>query len=514
MKRGVGLKYFVIALFFLSASTYLVYSYALSVSDIVEEVSPSIVMIVVYDITGSEIGQGSGFFVNKNGAIFTNAHVLKKAYSAKVLSAVGTFTKIQLLYQDPQKDLAAIKVEAKNAQPLDIDFEEDLKPGDRVIAIGNPLGLEKTVSDGLVSAIRNTKSGVELIQTTAPISPGSSGGPLLDLKGSVDGITSSTFLEGQNLNFAISAKSIGAFLDDFKNKKETGELKYQELKPAGESVWYRVILKWVGNIFLFLIAVLFGGAYYIIGLIILAVYIVYLIIRALWKLFSHPFRGKTRPYQTPISLQPPSNQSTLIGLGTQNGDYRPAKEEPDLNSLLVFHCWKCGHKHSLVESMKGQEIECQSCHTRLIVPNEKGEVLPPKDLKKKEIEIGWTNAEERFVSIDEIRETGGGIFTDDKKRELDNLIFETINEIQKMGGALLTDDEKKAIGRIIYDTEIHFLSGSKIFSSRADFNAFLDTDVKFNAKCSKVDFEKVKEAYIIWAKKFHSTDYDHMVAGS
>lgn len=140
----------------------------------------------------------------------------------------------------------------------------------------------------------------------------------------------------------------------------------------------------------------------------------------------------------------------------------------------------------------------------LIDEVKKREGWPPRDLENKEIEEG------RFVSIDEVRETGGGIFKDDEKKEMDKLLFEIINEIQKTGRRLLTENEKKAIGNIIYDTEIHFLIGTNIFSSRADFNTFLNTEVKYYAKSFKVDFEMAKEAYIFWAKKFHSAEYDQL----
>lgn len=141
----------------------------------------------------------------------------------------------------------------------------------------------------------------------------------------------------------------------------------------------------------------------------------------------------------------------------------------------------------------------------LIDGGKKREGTPPTDHKKKEIKK-W-----KFISLDEVRETGGGLFADDEKRALDEVIYEIINEIEEAGGSSLTDQEKKAIGCIIYDSQIHFRDGVKIFYSRADFDSFLNMEVKFHAMCQKVDFEKAKKAYILWAKKYHSSEYDKLV---
>jgi S1-C subfamily serine protease len=268
---------------------------AQSIADIAERVGKSVTMIVTYDATGSVIGQGSGVFINKNGLVLTNAHVLEDAYSAEVISDLGTFDRITIVFRDPTRDLALIQLKTNQASPISFASDPNFRPGDRVVAIGNPLGLEKTVSDGLISGIRLTNDGVELIQTTVPISPGSSGGVLLNTSGELIGITSSTLEAGQNINFAISLRTILDFLSDYENQLATATP--EQLKPARESVWYRVLLKWVGAIILFLIAIIFSGTfYYTIPLLILVCYIVYWCLRGLWLLLTYPLR-KAKEYR-------------------------------------------------------------------------------------------------------------------------------------------------------------------------------------------------------------------------
>lgn len=349
---------------------------AQSVTEIAEEVGRSVIMIVVYDVTGSMAGQGSGVFITDDGSILTNAHVLKNAYSAEVISNLGTFERVTILFKDENRDLALIKVATIETTPAVFSGETDFKPGQRVIAIGNPLGLEKTVSDGLISGIRKTRGGVELIQTTVPISPGSSGGVLLNGLGEVIGITTSTVGEGQNINFAISLNTILTFFSDYKKTGLQG-MKFQLLKPAKESLWYRVILKWVGKILLLLIALFFGSAfYYVIPLVILACVIVYYIILGLWRLVSYPFRKmKERKYAyqahvPSLPTQTSLSQSSLFENELDHEDEELAGSERGPNNSVFFYCWKCGSKFTLTESMKGKTIECHSCHAQLTIPIE------------------------------------------------------------------------------------------------------------------------------------------------
>jgi S1-C subfamily serine protease len=157
---------------------------------------------------------GSGFLVSADGEIVTNYHVIKEAHSAIVKLSNGAFFPVAgVLASEADKDLAVIKVNGKNLPFLSLGDIDKLHVGDHVVAIGSPLGLEGTVSDGIVSAVRDV-ANKKWIQTTAPASHGNSGGPLLDMSDHVVGvITWGVNLElGQNLNFAAPCNEVTALL--------------------------------------------------------------------------------------------------------------------------------------------------------------------------------------------------------------------------------------------------------------------------------------------------------------
>lgn len=186
----------------------------LSVSDVVKQSSDAVVLIVISNSSGQETALGSGFLVSADGEVVTNYHVIKDAHSAIVKLSNGAFFPVAgVLASDSDKDLAVIKVNGKNLPFLAIGDIDKLRVGDHVVAIGSPLGLEGTVSDGIVSAIRDVASK-RWIQTTAPVSHGNSGGPLLDINDHVVGvITWGVNLElGQNLNFAVPCNEVKTLL--------------------------------------------------------------------------------------------------------------------------------------------------------------------------------------------------------------------------------------------------------------------------------------------------------------
>ena len=183
-----------------------------NVSDVVKRSSDAVVLIVISDSAGQETALGSGFIISADGEIVTNYHVIKEAHSAIVKLSNGAFFPVSgVLASAADKDLAIIKVNGKNLPYLQLGEIDKLHVGDHVVAIGSPLGLEGTVSDGIVSAIRDV-SNQKWIQTTAPVSHGNSGGPLLDMSNHVVGvITWGVNLElGQNLNFAAPSGEITA----------------------------------------------------------------------------------------------------------------------------------------------------------------------------------------------------------------------------------------------------------------------------------------------------------------
>ena len=142
------------------------------------------------------IALGSGFLVSSDGAIATNYHVIASGNVAVVKFADGTVLPVDgVLATDKVHDLAIIKVHGKTFQTLTLGNSDQIQVGEEVVAIGNPLGLELTVSNGILSGVRITKEEDKFLQTTAPISHGSSGGPLFNMLGEVVGVNT-LYLEG------------------------------------------------------------------------------------------------------------------------------------------------------------------------------------------------------------------------------------------------------------------------------------------------------------------------------
>lgn len=171
----------------------------------------SVVLLETNDSDGTPLGLGSGFFVSED-VVATNAHVVEGAYSATA-KFVGSSQRLRItgmLGMDRHCDLALLKVDG-TAPPLRLDSAEAPAVGDKVYVVGNPLGLEGTFSEGIVSGLRKVGADT-ILQMTAPISPGSSGGPVMDTSGRVIGIAVATFTEGQNLNLAVPVSCLSRLL--------------------------------------------------------------------------------------------------------------------------------------------------------------------------------------------------------------------------------------------------------------------------------------------------------------
>jgi hypothetical protein len=170
--------------------------------DIAQKAFKSVVLLEMNDAHGQPLSLGSGFFI-ADGIIATNAHVIEGAASGTA-KLVGNDHKSQILGTialDRHADLALLKV-GSAAPALHLGSEVAPVVGDKVYVVGNPLGLEGTFSEGIISGIRPVGSD-SILQMTAPISPGSSGGPVMDASGTVIGIAEATFGDGQNLNLAV-----------------------------------------------------------------------------------------------------------------------------------------------------------------------------------------------------------------------------------------------------------------------------------------------------------------------
>jgi S1-C subfamily serine protease len=198
-----------------------------SVPAIAQAASKAVVLVVASDASGNRIIQGSGIIVSSDGSVATNFHVIKGCSSAIVKFTDGAFYKVAgVLAADPTRDIAILKIEssAKSFDFLSLADSDQAQVGEHVVAVGSPLAVleltgqsnistEATVSDGIISGKRDWEGhGIEVFQTTAPISHGSSGGALLNLQGQILGITTLTIEEGQNLNFVIPAKYLKLLL--------------------------------------------------------------------------------------------------------------------------------------------------------------------------------------------------------------------------------------------------------------------------------------------------------------
>jgi hypothetical protein len=179
--------------------------------DIAQAAFKSVVILEMNDSNGQPTGFGSGFFIS-NSIVATNAHVIKGAFSGAA-RLVGDSHKMQILgvlEVDYHNDLALLKV-SSDAPPLHLGADANPIVGDKVYVVGNPLGLEGTFSEGIVSGLRNIENE-SIVQMTAPISPGSSGGPVMDATGNVIGIAEATYSEGQNLNLAVPVAYLSKLL--------------------------------------------------------------------------------------------------------------------------------------------------------------------------------------------------------------------------------------------------------------------------------------------------------------
>jgi len=181
----------------------------LSTEELFRLASPSVVLIEVFDDRGQKLGTGSGFVASRNGIIITNYHVIRGAHRAVARFNDGTSAPITgVVGYDPNRDVAALHADGPVTKPLSLGNSQNVKTGQKVIAIGSPLGFQNTVSEGIVSGLR---SGV--VQMSTPVSPGSSGGPLLNAYGKVIGVAVASVTQGQNLNFAVPVNWVKAYTE-------------------------------------------------------------------------------------------------------------------------------------------------------------------------------------------------------------------------------------------------------------------------------------------------------------
>ena len=193
-------------------------AYSRAVVGVVDKVGPAVISIGVRKRTRSprygQEGAGSGVIIAPDGFVLTNHHVVEGAEDIQVRLTDGRGFSAHLVGSDPATDLAVVRAEASNLPTADLGDSDSLRVGQLVIAIGNPLGFQSTVSTGVISALGRalrSQSGrliENVIQTDVPLNPGNSGGPLVDSRGRVIGINTAMIFMAQGISFAVPVNTV------------------------------------------------------------------------------------------------------------------------------------------------------------------------------------------------------------------------------------------------------------------------------------------------------------------
>lgn len=198
----------------------------------ISKIADSVLYLEVFDENNDLIGSASGFLVNDQSTLVTNYHVVQDAYHIVAKTADGAqATDVScILAYDEIADLAVLSCDSKvMAEPLTLGDSETVQQGDAVYAVGYPLGLANTLSDGIVSSRYIDEYDNDTIQVTAAISEGNSGGPLLDENGQVIGVMCAYYVYGQNLNIATASDTLAGLLE---SEYEKTNLKYWQNRPT------------------------------------------------------------------------------------------------------------------------------------------------------------------------------------------------------------------------------------------------------------------------------------------
>lgn len=177
--------------------------------ELVRRIKPSAVAIETFDTRGQSLSRGSGFFIS-NDRIITNRHVIERSNRVQIQLMDGRKFMVKgVLAVDGEGDLAMLQVDVSRELAVPLPIVRSVpQEGESIVVVGNPFGLEGSVSNGIVSAVRDISGYGRIIQITAPISPGSSGSPVVNMYGEVIGVATLQAAEGQSLNFAVPAERI------------------------------------------------------------------------------------------------------------------------------------------------------------------------------------------------------------------------------------------------------------------------------------------------------------------
>ena len=209
--------------------------------DAMAEVSASILTIDVYDKSDNLLSTGSGFVAFGSDSVVTNFHVIDGAYRIVVIDESENISDVtHILAYDEALDIALLKIDSsQNYKPLTLFSDDTSKKGENVVAIGSPLGISNTISNGTLSGFIEI-GGNNYIQFTAPVSHGSSGGALFNDEGMIIGVTSASLSEGQNMNLAIPISYVIDLHNNEENKEQNIEDFYSVQHPYIEFEEYYV----------------------------------------------------------------------------------------------------------------------------------------------------------------------------------------------------------------------------------------------------------------------------------
>ncbi|MDE0301088.1 MAG: S1C family serine protease [Candidatus Poribacteria bacterium] len=199
---------------------------------IAQKAFASTVLLVMEDANGQPLGLGSGFFVKPN-QVATNLHVVEGA-ARGYAKLIGQRTKRDIegiTAIDARRDLVMLRVSALGVPAVTLGDSDTVLVGETVYAVGNPHGLEGTFSQGIISSVRTVGTD-KVLQLTAPISPGSSGGPVLNGQGKVIGVSVATFREGQNLNFAVPSNYLATLMAQISEPKPLSRAAQTKSRPS------------------------------------------------------------------------------------------------------------------------------------------------------------------------------------------------------------------------------------------------------------------------------------------